>query len=599
MEVGYMDRNIFIKQATNLLNEMNISYKIGDNADISISARFKKQQDKKDDDSIIVYFALLFLNQEKNTVYAYEKVISGNEEISKNSDYGRTIVKNLDDSVIVISSILESIASIANSMGFAFEKTDDDKIASYPQNYIPSNPNISAFDNGYEKQKRFCMNCGAKIENNTRFCSMCGSDSRHVNPPQSSIQEPKGTFPDYIKGQPSKVPYPVNTNMKQQKPKRKTPVALTILSGVLLISILVVLLVVINKKGKESKPTSDQTVSGDSTLAENTSESIPTSISVDPGDSSVVSIGVQSSDLGNIMNGQYYFATKEYIFYSSFDKNDKAHIYSIKRDGTELKPIFDGFGWSLVVIEDWLYFSGNKGEAIDGTYNIFRMKFDGSQPEKITNEYSYGMFLYDTYLYYMKRNPDYQDSMQICRASIDGKNEEVLFPNGFSPLVYKDYLYYYDNQGNMYRTKPDGTDPHVLLTAAVKTYTLSNEKIIYNDNDNNIYTCDLDGGNIKLIRSSKDLPVYGVNAYSGRIFFSEYDPNFNYSAYGYNYTVKSCKIDGSDEKTVFSSISYGIYINLVDNKLMLMDYALNTTGIMNAAIKVMDLDGANVDNLAR
>jgi hypothetical protein len=58
-------------------------------------------------------------------------------------------------------------------------------------------------------------------------------------------------------------------------------------------------------------------------------------------------------------------------------------------------------------------------------------------------------------------------------------------------------------------------------------------------------------------------------------------------------------MDGSDEKTVFSSSSYGIYMNLVDNKLMLMDYALNASGVMSAVIKVMDLDGMNVDTLAR
>ena len=34
-------------------------------------------------------------------------------------------------------------------------------------------------------------------------------------------------------------------------------------------------------------------------------------------------------------------------------------------------------------------------------------------------------------------------------------------------------------------------------------------------------------------------------------------------------------MDGSDEKSVFSSVSYGIYINLVDNKLMMMDYTMN------------------------
>jgi len=300
------------------------------------------------------------------------------------------------------------------------------------------------------------------------------------------------------------------------------------------------------------------------------------------------------------MNGQYYFATDDLIFYSCFDSNDKAHIYSVKKDGSELRTILDGFGWSLVVIEDWLYFTGNQGEAIDGTYNIFRMKFDGSQLEQINNVYSYGMFFYDDYLYYMKSNSETHDLMSICRSLLDGKNEEVLFPDGYAPLIYKNQLYYYDRQGNMYRTNPDGTDPEVIQAAAVKSYALSNEKIIYSDSYNNIYSCDLDGSNNQLIRSSQGVTIYNVNAYDGRIFFTEYDTDFNYTAYGYNYAVKSCKFDGSDEKTVFESLSYGFYMNLVSNKLMLMDYAVSeSSGKMAAVIKVMNLDGSSQNTMAR
>ncbi|MDD4493685.1 MAG: DUF2116 family Zn-ribbon domain-containing protein [Eubacteriales bacterium] len=377
----------------------------------------------------------------------------------------------------------------------------------------------------------------------TNFCTNCGAKMK------------EGTW------------FCTECGMQQKKQKRKTPVAVIILLAILIIGILI---------------TAGVMMGADET------------------DSAVVSLGVQTSDLGNIMNGQYYFATDKYIFYSSFDVNDKAHIYSVKKDGTDHKAIFDGFGWSLVVIEDWLYFSGNQGAAIDGTYNIFRMKFDGSQLEKINDQYSYGMFLYGNYLYYMKSNSGNQSSLSICRSSLDGKNEEVLLPNGFAPIIYKNKLYYYDNQGNMYRTEPDGTKPQVLLTAAVKFYILSDDKIVYNDLSDNIYACDLDGGNNKLIRSSGGVPINTVNAYNGRIFFSEYDTNFNYAAYGYNYTIKSCEMDGSDEESVFSSVSYGIYMNLVNKKLMMMDYAMNpSSNVMSAVVKVMDLDGSNTDILAR
>ncbi len=446
--------------------------------------------------------------------------------------------------------------------------------------------NKDVFNN---QTRNFCTGCGAKLVDGSRFCGECGKDMAAVIPPPPKTNVPYSGAPFAAKeGTPARPTY-VNAGTKYNAPKRKSPVALIILIAILIIGALIAVLVLSNKdKDKDAGTTPKQTTAGSKTTSAGKS------------DSAVVSLGVQSSDLGNIMNGQYYFATDKNIFYSSFDENDKAHIYSAKKDGTSRKAIFDGFGWSLVVIEDWLYFSGNQGDAIDGTYNIFRIKLDGSQVERLNNEYSYGMFLYGSYLYYMKRNPDDQTTMSTCRSSLDGKNEEELFPDGLSPIIYKNKLYYHDKHGNMYATEPDGKNPKVLLTAAVKTYVLSNEKIIYNSFSDEIYTCDLDGSNNKLIRSSKGVPINSVNAYNGRIFFSEYDENFNYTVYGYNYTIKSCKMDGSDERSVYSSTSYGIYMNLVDNKLMLMDYAMNpSSNIMHAVIKSMELDGSNVGVLPR
>lgn len=254
----------------------------------------------------------------------------------------------------------------------------------------------------------------------------------------------------------------------------------------------------------------------------------------------------------------------------------------------------------MVVIDDWLYFSGNQGDVIDGTYTIFRMRQDGTQVQNINNQYSYGMFLYGDYLYYMRTNTGSNGSLSICRSALDGANEEELFSSGRSPVIYENKLYYYDDNGNMFKTEPDGTDPEVLLTATISTYVLSGNKIVYKDFDDNIYTCDLDGKNNTLIRSSQGISIYNINAYDDRIYFAEYNTSFDYTAYGYNYTIKSMKMDGSNEKSLYTSVSYGIYMNIVNNKLMLMDYAMNSSsGVMNAVIKTMDLDGGNVSTLAR
>jgi len=579
-----MKKNIFIEQVTKRLEEMKVPYEIGKQADVTISTTFKRNQEQKESKSELIYFALLFLNQEKNTVFAFEKVTEGDVELSSKQDCSQIMVNRKDDddsdSSIAIGFILKSVSAVVAELGLEYQKTDDIRMASSKnEEPIP----IEKKDNNQigGTLESTCPYCKATIQNSSKYCPKCGTDLHQTASAQSQpIANSEQKSDVNLKN-----PNVHSENQNKQKKKKS-------LIGLILIAILIIIAIIIGVVIKSRDP---KDMNKDSSTTTSTNAGIDNSKK-----SAIVSLGVQTSDLGNITNGQYYFATDEYVFYSSFDESDKAHIYSVKKDGTGLKPIFDGFGWSLVVIDDWLYFSGNQGTAIDGTYNIFRMKLDGSQIEKINDKYSYGMFLYGEHLYYMRSSSDNQSTMSICRSSINGENEQVLLPNGLNPLIYNNKMYYYDNQGNMYRTKPDGTEPQVLLTGVVKTYVLSEEKIVYNDLNNNIYTCDLDGKNNKLIRSSKEKPLNSVNAYNGRIFFSEYDENFDYTVYGYPYTIKSCNMDGGDEKTVYSSISYGIYINLVNNKLMLMDYVKGgATGVMNATINTMNLDGSNQNMLDR
>jgi hypothetical protein len=312
--------------------------------------------------------------------------------------------------------------------------------------------------------------------------------------------------------------YPVTTTTAKQPLKPKKPMGLIIIAVVALISVAVVIGLLLNKNGKDPSPDELITDNPSSEVADsgNTGTSgndTSTGITGSSTDSAVVSSGVDETDLGNIMNGQYYFATDKLVFYSSFDTNDKAHIYS---------------------------------------------------------------------------------------AKIDGSNKEILFDYGYNPLIYKDQLYYFDNQGNMYRTAPDGSNPEVLIAAALRSYSLSGGKIIYNDFSNNINICDLDGSNNKVIRNSKGVDILNVNVYGDRIFFSEYNTEFNYTAYGYDYTIFSIKLDGSDERSLFTSVSYGIYMNIVNDKLMLMDYTRSdSSDVMSAIIKVMNLDGSNVNIMNR
>lgn len=581
-----MNSKSFIEQTVSWLSEKQIPYKFSEDADIKISAKFKTKYDNDDDTFSISYLALIFLDSQKNTIIAYEEAIPENKEKYNSMDLSKVYIATTDesDSFIALATILDSIASIAKSLGIPFEKTDNKQSVLQPPGYLPfDSENLNARAES-EKALRFCKNCQKSVAVGERYCPFCGTD---LLISQSDPSEKKA-IPIKQEQEPLTIVNNID-NKTVKKPNLKSSKSTNILIGILIIiGAIVIGITVYSFINEKNDPSGNPDTLTSAEYAE------------DHTNSAVVSLGVNPLDIGNIMSGQYYFSTDDNIFYSSFDESDKAHIYAANKDGTDQRVIFDGFGWSLVVIDDWLYFSGNQGEAIDGSYNIFRIKFDGSQVEKVNDRYSYGMFFYDNYLYFMRENDDHQTSTSICRSSLDGQNEEILFEFGKYPVIYNSKLYYFDNSGNMFSTNPDGTDPNVLLQAVVKAYVISEDKIVYLDNDNNIYTCDLDGKNNTLIREATDAPINNINAYNGRVFFSEYNPDFNYSSYGYDYNIKSCNMDGSDEKAVFSSVSYGIYMNLVNNVLMLMDYNMNqSTGIMSATIKAMDFDGNNIRVLPR
>lgn len=423
----------------------------------------------------------------------------------------------------------------------------------------------------------YCVNCGEKIVDGAKFCANCGTVFKSVPKSSVAVKNNYNTSKyvqtrGYTKARATARQYNI-----------KSPKSLVI--AIIAIIGIVVLILLISKSCSAKNNNDPDSLDSGSVV----------------GSYSVVSKGVSKTDVGNIMNGQFYFATDDYIFYSAYDTNEEAHIFRTKKDGSDLQTIFNGFGWSLVVIDDWLYFSGNQGKEIDGTYNMFRVNLDGSNFERINSTYCYNMFLYGTHLYYMKKNTDYSSTFSICRSSLDGTNEETLFQYGNQPVIYADRLYYYDGSGNMMRTDPDGSNAEVLITADVKYYVISNEKLIYLDFSNNIKICELDGSENKTIREVKNDTVYSLNAYGDRIFFIEYNSgNFDYTKSGWDYTVKSMKFDGSAESEIFSSCSYGFYINIVGNQLMLLDYiagkkepASTYSVKMDVYINSMELDGNN------
>ncbi|MDD3187289.1 MAG: DUF5050 domain-containing protein [Bacilli bacterium] len=310
--------------------------------------------------------------------------------------------------------------------------------------------------------------------------------------------------------------------------------------------------------------------------------------------SSQVSIGVNLDDLGNIINGQYYFDSGDSIYYSSFDEDGSAHIYMSNNNQTSI--IFNGFGWSFSMKDGYIYFSGNEGSTIDGTYNLFKMKADGSSYEKINDGFCFNMNFYNDWLYYVKRNSSLTYS--LYRSDLDGNNEEQVISTGsYMGIVYDDVLYYLGDN-SIYKANPDGTNAELILTS-VTQFIIGEGTIIYIDGSNNIKISDINGENIKTIRYSGGDTIARINSYKSNVFYVIADSSTSSDGYSHAYTLYSIDFNGKNQKEIYEGISYGYYINIVNDKVYALDYSQGTSGSFEAITSVMNLDGTELELLPR
>jgi len=310
--------------------------------------------------------------------------------------------------------------------------------------------------------------------------------------------------------------------------------------------------------------------------------------------SSQVSTGVSLDDLGNIINGQYYFDSGDGIYYSSFDESEAAHIYQYK-DGTT-SIIFNGFGWSFVVKDGYLYFSGNEGTSIDGSYHLFKMNLEDYSYEIINYGYCFNMNFYKEWLYYVKE--DSENYFSVYRSDLNGDNEQQVASTGsYVGIIFDDMFYYLSDQ-TIYRSNPDGSNP-ILVLEDVNRFIIGQGKFIYEDTSNNLKTANIDGANQTIVKYSDGTTISRINSAGEVIYFVKTTSDTATNGYAYPYALYRINFDGTNEQKVYESESYGYYINIVNDQIYALDYAPGASGYYVAITKNMTLTGSNLLTLPR
>jgi hypothetical protein len=229
------------------------------------------------------------------------------------------------------------------------------------------------------------------------------------------------------------------------------------------------------------------------------------------------------------------------------------------------------------------------------------MKTDGSELENINPGYCYGMNIYNNHLYFISSPSEDSSQFDIYQSDLDGKNQVAIVSGEiYNFIIFESKLYYIDSAGDLYCADDSGKNAKLISTEFVDDFIVGNGKIIYQNDLGDIKTMDIDGKNLTTVRLAGALAIGSLNSYKDKIYFAEYEEQAVEGTYANNYYLYSINFDGTAETPVYSSLSYGIFVNVLNSKIYVLDYAMDpATGYMPAIARSMGLDGSNVQDVPR
>lgn len=236
--------------------------------------------------------------------------------------------------------------------------------------------------------------------------------------------------------------------------------------------------------------------------------------------------------------------------------------------------------------DGWLYFSKLTADTDRG---IYRMKPDGSDVSKISDEAALSMLIVEDWIYFS--NFDYR--MMLFRMRLDGSDVELVSSKSTGLGILKDEWLYVSSQNELFRVRTDGTG-YMKLSNAIR-FRIAGEKIIVGFEEtagSGVLTMDLDGKN--------KVEIYtGINSIldvsEEWIYFVKHDGFGNND--GFTYRMKH---DGSmesimDDSGGFSWMTHhnGWYYALSDDSKTITRLRADGTQrsvIINLPIRLADID---------
>ncbi|MBQ6814705.1 MAG: DUF5050 domain-containing protein [Lachnospiraceae bacterium] len=195
--------------------------------------------------------------------------------------------------------------------------------------------------------------------------------------------------------------------------------------------------------------------------------------------------GAVANTAGNLYNGGLFCEYEGYIYFSNSDDNNS--LYRMKSDGTEPEKLHNDSVSYIQVINDYIYYVKANKVSADVTlrgqpYGIYRLEIGEEISESVYNGIVESMTMCGNYIYFQAY--DDNDLIQLKKVKVDGEEEKVISKGDFRLIAVSGKNIYFTDTETSNNLKRLETDTDRIATVYEGNYympTLTKEYMYYID----------------------------------------------------------------------------------------------------------------------
>lgn len=213
---------------------------------------------------------------------------------------------------------------------------------------------------------------------------------------------------------------------------------------------------------------------------------------------------------GNILNGGLVCTQGSWLYFSNAGCD--FNIYKVKLDGSDLQRINNDESWFLNVCGNWIYYTDPNNDD-----NIFRIDLEGNGKTRLNTDRSWDITVCGEWIYYINES----DGYKLYKIKTDGTERTKLNNDFTQSLFLKDDWLYYSNKsdgGKIYKINTLGKGRTRIVNDEASYINVYGDYIFYcNKSDGfKLYRASIDGRSKNKLN---DDISYNINVSNGWIYY--------------------------------------------------------------------------------